>query len=70
MPGVGPTMATTPDRLHWRPGMTDRTEGTLAVIAALLVLFSAMLNPRVSAGLAVLVLIGYAAYRFGSNRRV
>jgi hypothetical protein len=49
--------------------MTDRTEGTLAVIAALLVLFSAMLNPRVSAGLAVLVLIGYAAYKFVSNRR-
>jgi len=63
-------MPPTPDRLHSRLAMTDRTEGILAVMAALLVLFSAMLNPRVSAGLAVLVLIGYAAYKFISNRPV
>jgi len=48
--------------------MTGRTEGILAVIAALLVLFSAMVDPRVSAGLAVLVLIGYAVYKFVSSR--
>ena len=63
-------MAPTLVRMPWRITMTDRSEGILAVIAALLVLFSAMVDPRVSAGLAVLVLIGYAVYKFVPKRPV
>lgn len=43
--------------------MTDRTEHILIMLACLLVLFSAMLDPRVSAGLAIGLLVGYGAYR-------
>ena len=49
--------------------MSDRVEGTLSVIAALLVLFAAMVDPRVSAGLAVGLLIVYAVYKFVRGRR-
>jgi len=63
-------MAPTLVRMPWRITMTDRSEGILAVIAALLVLFSAMVDPRVSAGLALLVLIGYAVYKFVPKRPV
>ena len=35
--------------------MTDRAERVLAIIASLLVIFSAMLDPRISLGLAVVV---------------
>lgn len=43
--------------------MNQRTEGTLAIVAALLVLFSAMWDPRISAGLAVVALLGLGLYR-------
>jgi hypothetical protein len=48
--------------------MTDRSEGILAILASLLVLFSAMLDPRYSAGLAVLLLIGYGVYKLVVRR--
>ena len=44
--------------------MDNRTEGTLSMLAALLVLFSAMLDPRVSCVLAVAALVGLAIYKF------
>jgi hypothetical protein len=43
--------------------MTDRAEGIFAVIASLLVLFSAMLDPRISAGLSVVMLLGFGIYK-------
>lgn len=43
--------------------MNSKTEGTVAIVAALLVLFSAMWDPRISAGLAVVALLGLGLYR-------
>ncbi len=43
--------------------MSLKTLGTISIIAALLVLFSAMLNPIVSVAVAVIALIGLGAYQ-------
>lgn len=48
--------------------MTDRAEGILAIVASLLVLFSTMLDPRISAGLAVVLLLGFAIYKLAVRR--
>ena len=42
--------------------MSSKTLGTISIIAALLVLFSAMFNPVVSVALATIALIGLGAY--------
>ena len=42
--------------------MNQKTEGTIAILAALLVLFSAMWDPRISAGVAVIALAGLGLY--------
>ncbi len=47
--------------------MSAKTEGTIAIVAALLVLFSAMLDPRISAGLAVVALLAFGVYRFAQK---
>jgi hypothetical protein len=39
-----------------------------AIVAALLVLFTAMLDSRVSAILAVVILLGFALYKFTQRR--
>ncbi|MBU6231234.1 MAG: hypothetical protein KGI50_05740 [Patescibacteria group bacterium] len=44
--------------------MFSKPEGTISIIAALLVLFSAMLNPMVSVVLAVVALVGLGIYEF------
>lgn len=44
--------------------MNERHQGTLSIIAALLVLFSAMLDPRISAVLAIVLLLAFALYKF------
>jgi hypothetical protein len=44
--------------------MNSKTEGTLAILAALLVLFSAMWDPRVSVGVSILALVGWGIYKF------
>ena len=44
--------------------MNTKVEGTLALIAALLVLFSAMWDPRVSVGISILALVGFGIYKF------
>jgi len=44
--------------------MNPKTEGVLAVIAALLVLFSAMWDPRVSVVVSILALLGFGVYKF------
>jgi EamA domain-containing membrane protein RarD len=43
--------------------MNTKTEGTLAVIAALLVLFSAMWDPRISVMVSILALAGFGIYK-------
>ena len=44
--------------------MNARTEGTLAILAALLVLFSAMWDARISAIVAVVALVALGVYNF------
>jgi hypothetical protein len=44
--------------------MNTKTEGTLAIIAALLVLLSAMWDPRVSAALSMIALSVFGIYKF------
>ncbi|GAB4450258.1 MAG: hypothetical protein Kow00120_20580 [Anaerolineae bacterium] len=51
--------------------MSAKAEATLSTLAAFLVLFSAMLDPKVSVIVAVAFLAGFALYKFlvdrGSN---
>lgn len=44
--------------------MNKKTEGIIAILAALFVLFSAMFDPRVSMVVAVVSLVGLGAYSF------
>ena len=44
--------------------MDSRKEGTIAILAALLVLFSAMWDPRASVALSVVLLMVLGVYRF------
>lgn len=43
--------------------MNEKTEAVICFLAALLVLFSAMLDPRISLGLAVAFLVILAGYK-------
>jgi hypothetical protein len=43
--------------------MNTKTEGTLAIIAALLVLFSAMWDPRVSVAVSIVALAAMGVYK-------
>jgi hypothetical protein len=43
--------------------MNTKTEGTLAIFAALLVLFSAMWDPRISVVVSLLALLGLGIYK-------
>ena len=43
--------------------MNTKTEGTIAIIAAIFVLFSAMLDARVSVGIAVVALAAFGIYK-------
>ena len=49
--------------------MSDKTEGTLAIIAALLVMFSAMLDPRVSIVLVMAGLLLFGVYKFTTAQK-
>ncbi len=44
--------------------MTEKTEGTIAALAAIFVLFTAMMDPRISAVLSLVFLIALAVYKF------
>ena len=44
--------------------MNNKTEGVLSSLAAILVLFTTMLDPRISIGLAVAFLLGLSIYHF------
>ncbi len=48
--------------------MNNQTEGVFAIMAALLVLFSAMLDPKVSVILAVAGLALYGIYKLTEHR--
>jgi len=50
--------------------MASKIRGTVSILAALLVLFTAMLDPRMSAGLAVLRLVALSIYEFSQSRRI
>jgi hypothetical protein len=47
----------------------EKTEATLSIVAAIFVLFTAMLDPRISAGLAILLLVALSIYKFALSRR-
>ena len=49
--------------------MEARTEATLGMVAAIFVLIVAMLDPRISAGLAILLLVSLSIYKFALSRR-
>ena len=44
--------------------MNNKIEGTFSIVAALLVLLTAMLDPRISIMLAIIALVGMAIYQF------
>ena len=44
--------------------MSNKAEGVVSSLAAVLVIFTAMLDPRISIGLAVVFLLGLGIYNF------
>jgi hypothetical protein len=48
--------------------MNARTEGILAIVAAFFVLFSAMLDPRISIIIAIAALVALSIYKLRSAR--
>jgi len=44
--------------------MNDKVEGSLGVLGAIVVLFTTMLDPRISLGLSVSLLLGIGIYHF------
>ena len=49
--------------------MNQKTEGIIAILAAFLVLFSAMWDPRISAGVAIIALAGLGVYHLLKKTR-
>jgi hypothetical protein len=50
--------------IHKEIEMNSKTEGTIAILAALLVLFSAMWDPRVSVVVSIVALAALGIYKF------
>ncbi len=48
--------------------MNDKVDATLATIAALMVLFTTMIDPSLSAALAVVLLVAFAVVKLASSR--
>ncbi len=48
--------------------MNTKTEGILAIIAALIVLFSAMWDPRISAAVSIVALLAFGIYKFAQKQ--
>ena len=44
--------------------MNTKAEGTFAIVAALIVLFSAMWNPLVSVAVSIVALAGFGVYKY------
>ena len=49
--------------------MSDKQEGTLAVIAAVLVLFSAILDPIVTVILSAALMLAFAVYKLVKHKK-
>jgi hypothetical protein len=49
--------------------MTEKQESTLSIIAALFVLFTALLAPPVGAMLSVVLLAAFAVYKYLQSRQ-
>jgi len=49
-------------------GMSNKTEGIIALLAAFFVLLSAMFDPRISAGLAIVFLVVLAACKLYQSK--
>lgn len=47
--------------------MNTKTEGTFAIIAALIVLFSAMWNPLVSAAVSIVAMVAFGVYKLSQK---
>ena len=43
--------------------MSNNADATMAIVAALLVLFTTMIDPRLSAALAIILLVAFAVYK-------
>ncbi len=52
------------NHLKSHKGIADKTEGAIAVIAALFVLFSAMMSPNLSITISLIFIILLAVYKF------
>jgi len=48
--------------------MSNKTEATIAILTAFFVLLSAMLDPRISAGLAIVFLVVLAGYKLYQSK--
>lgn len=48
--------------------MNDKTEAALSIAAAIFVMFVALLDPWVSAGLAIMFLVALSVYKFARSR--
>lgn len=49
--------------------MNNKQESMMATAAALLLLFTTMLNPLISASLAVVLLIAFAVYKYTQSKK-
>ena len=49
--------------------MNTKTEGTIAIVAAFLVLFSAMWDARISVAVSVVALVALGVYRFTQKEK-
>ena len=48
--------------------MSERAEGAIAALAAIFVLLSAMLDPKVSVALSIIFLLALAVYKFREDQ--
>jgi hypothetical protein len=49
--------------------MNDKVEAVMAILAALVVLFSAMWDPRVSAAVAIVLMLAFGVYKAIAGQR-
>lgn len=50
--------------------MNHKQESTLSIVAALLVLFTAMIAPPISAAIAITLLVALAVYKYWQSRHI
>jgi hypothetical protein len=49
--------------------MNTKTEGALAIAAAILVMFSAMVDPRISIAISIIALAAFGIYKLVPQRK-